>query len=87
MPPDFCADHTKVIEAIGRIEGRGEMMLAKLDSIDAKLSNGEQRATNDRILVAIDRAKMKPIFWALSIVGSGILLFVVSVFIKLFQGK
>ncbi len=81
----FCNDHTNLVQAVGRIEGRQELQLTILNGINEKLiamATAEAQVKTD---LAIQKVKIKPIFWLLGVIGIAIVTFLSDfVWIKFF---
>lgn len=63
-------DITNMTAAIGRIEGRQQMQLDNLSEIKSDISKLYENGSAQKQEIAIQRTKLTPLFWLLTVAGS-----------------
>jgi hypothetical protein len=71
---EHCLDHSNLVETVGEIKGTvnlikdsQEVMYSKIDKI---IENGNNQKTDSKV----NQEKIKPLFWAITVVAGYILL-------------
>lgn len=77
----FCAVHTEVVQSLGRVEGRVEVVVEKLTSIDSKLDTLNRNGAKDRLSAAVEKQKIRPVYWLFMTIGGAIIIGIVETII------
>jgi hypothetical protein len=70
---DFCPNHSEVVAAQGEIKGKLDMLILGVEEVKNTLTGITRNGAKDRIDIAVERAKTKPLFWAVMIIGAVII--------------
>jgi hypothetical protein len=87
----YCPDHTAVVESLGKIEGRLELIKENQERVLGKLevltSNGSEqkiRMAETAGHMAVERAKLQPLFWFIASVGAATILVATDLIVRHF---
>lgn len=82
MAGEFCQDHTEMVKAVGKIEGTVTMILTGQNQMCEDISEIKDAIANSKTDAAVQKTKIKPIFWIIGAVGLIVIDIIVRTIVK-----
>jgi hypothetical protein len=79
---EVCAEHSEIVRTQGEIVGKLEMILDGQKAMFTKLEGLVQNGEITKLNVAVEKQKLKPLFWFIASLFSAVLIVLADVLIR-----
>lgn len=79
---EFCPDHTNLVKSVGEIKGTVTMILSGQQQMIEDISAIRQSAVDTEKDAAVEKTKVRPIFWIIAAAGMVLIDTLIRAFLK-----
>ena len=80
---EHCPDHNNLMQTVGRIDGKIDMLIEGQKEVKKDVSELYQKYNDTHVDSAVQKTKIAPIFWVIIVIAG----YVIVEFVKRFFGK